>query len=310
MSTVSSVTVVRRAALAGAIVAIAGLLSLPTTAFAATPSGRATAKPSLQQQAAQWRAAAAAAPIAAKPSPPSGLTQPLVTTSSSVTTVCGSRPPVGTPPGGAPYETWSRYIGATDLYQMGYYQGCASDQQRGSNSSLYQIAILDFGDPGSMGSGAYGAWDRAGFHYIGNTSQTDSIEWSVTRYMLGFWYGTVGGSGSFMTVLVGTNNHRYDPWWACNNPVGVTCDNGAPVNYAHGQAWARMVRDLQNWISNNGFGVQLAVQAGNDMETSWAYYSQTLDWANGFASVGGEYFDYGDAGGCPAYHPGIATQGP
>ncbi len=299
--------VVRRTTLAGAMAVIAGLLCLPTTAFAAAPPARATVKPSLYQQAVRWHAAAAAAPRAAKPAPRAGLAQPLAATGSaltqsSVTTMCGSRPSVGTPPGGAPYETWSRYVGGTtDLYQMGYDQGCSSDQQRGSNSSLYQIAILNFGDPTIGSSGAFGATDKAGFHYIGNTGLTNSIEWSAVRYMLGFWDGTVVASGSFMTVMVGTNNHKYDQYGN---------DNGAPVNYAHGQAWARMVRDLQNWISNFGFGTQLAVEAADDMETSWAYYSQTLDWANGFSSVGGEYYDYGDAGGCPAYSSGNCNAGP
>jgi hypothetical protein len=294
--------VFRRVIVAVGMVAIGAALGVPSSAFAAAPSagasssGTVAVKPGALERAAQQRAAARGAPQAAKPAAMPGLAQPLVATQ------CGNRPPAGTPPGGAPFETWSRYVAATDLFQMGFNQGCTSDQQRGSSSSLYQIVILDFGDPGIGGNGSFGAWDRGGFHSIGSTSQTNSIEWSLARYMLGFWDGTVAGSGSFMTVMVGTNNHKY-------NADGS--DNGAPVNYAHGRAWGLMVNDLNGYIRNSGFTSQLAAQAANDMETSWAYYSQTLDWANGFASVtGAAYYDFGDAGGCPAYGAGECVAGP
>jgi hypothetical protein len=47
------------------------------------------------------------------------------------------------------------------------------------------------------------------------------------------------------------------------------------------------------------------------METSWALYSQTLDWANGFTSVGrAKYYDFGDAGGCPTSGFGECVAGP
>jgi hypothetical protein len=289
-----------------AVATLSGVIMALTTtgsavgAFAASPSvahqgaqgaaAHGTTKVSLSDQVVAQRSAALRLSRAAKP------------VQAAVSTMCGTRNPLPNPPGGAPWETWSRYINATDIYQMGFDQGCTSDTQRNGAANLYQIAILDFGDPGRGSDGRYGAWDRAGYHPIGSPSETGSIEYSVVRYMQGFWNGTVAGSGSFMTVMVGTNNHKY-------NANGS--DNGAPVDYAHGQAWAHMVNDLNAYINSAGWGTQLAVEAADDMETSWAYYSQTLDWANGFASVGGaSYYDYGDAGGCPSGAPGNCSAAP
>jgi hypothetical protein len=137
---------------------------------------------------------------------------------------------------------------------------------------------------------------------IGSPTEVNSIAWSVTRYMLGFWNGTVLGSGSFMSVLVATNNHKYER-------DGSTA--GQPVNYAHGRAWATMVVQLKQWVRDHSFGTQLLVEGANDMETSWALYSETLDWVNGYMSVGGAvYYDFGDAGGCPTSSSGKCWAGP
>jgi hypothetical protein len=266
------------AAAIGTVLAVAG--AGPVPAAASGPALPAAKQARLNLEALDRAAALRSVPAAPKPIGAGSTAQaapvgPVVQAASS-------------PP---PY-TYSRYVGkyngTFDLYTMGCNQGHASDRQ----GQPTQVALLNFGDPGYV-NGAYGAWDNGlgGFVRIGSVSQGNTIEWMVSRYMQGFWNCTVAGSRSFMNVAPGTNNH-----------------GSGPVNYAHGQAWGRMVQDLNRWITSSGFTAQLWAHAGADIETSWSTPAAAENWANGFNSIGGVgYYDDGDAAGCPANGSGACN---
>lgn len=263
------------------------------TPVSATSSGSAlpAAKQALVDELNNQRAAALGSVPAA---PKQGAGTTLATT--ALVPAC---PTSGCPPPPPSPVDYSRYVQPTpssvssdrfDLYQMGCDQGRSSD----ANGQPHQIVLLNYGDPGLVNN-QYGAWDSAlgGFVPIGSVGQGDTIAWAVSRYMLGFWDCTVAGSHSFMTVAPGTNNH-----------------GGGPVNYAHGRAWASMVAGLNTWINNSGFTAQLLAYGADDIETTWSSPAAARDWINGYSSVGGLYFDDGDAAGCPASGSGTCHPKP
>jgi hypothetical protein len=263
----------------------------PTTASAGSPAqSMPAAKQALLDQASSSRAAALRSVPAAPKVGAAGAVQ-----AASLAPLC---PASGCSTGPSPVD-YSRYVQPTptsvsndkfDLYTMGCDQGKSSD----SLGQPTQIVLLNYGDPGIV-NGHYGAWDSAlgGFVPIGSVGQRDSIAWAASRYMQGFWSCTAAGSHSFMTVAPGTNNH-----------------GGGPVNYAHGQAWANMVSGLNSWITSSGYTAQLWAYGADDIETTWSTPAAARDWINGFASVGGLYFDDGDAAGCPASGSGACHPKP
>jgi hypothetical protein len=319
----------------GAIVGLVlALIPLAVSADAAAPSSAVRAsssaveaaaapaqKPPYDQVTQQW-IQAAKKKIAAKPTVSLAQTAVALCPSNGcngqVWTRCGWRWPA--PAQSQPYETWSRYTYITnsvspstdmrDLYTMGYDQGCASDTQRGTSTSLRQMVIIDFGDPGWLNSPSdYGAWQRSGcetchsqFTRIGSETSGDTIEWSVDRFMQGFWDGTYT-TDSFMTIMVGTNNHSLDS-------IGSTS-----WSYNHGLAWANMVNHLNNVAIANGWAVQERIEGADDIETSYSTFNESRAWVNGFSAAGTDnngirpsYFNYGDAecsdhgfGGCGTF---------
>jgi hypothetical protein len=174
-----------------------------------------------------------------------------------------------------PPFTFSRYVGTLSMYTMGCNQGRAAD----ALGQPDELAILDFGDPGWNSAGTFGAWDNL----LGGFVTIPQIETGVETYMQGFWDCTVPGSHSFMNVAPGVTNH------------------GGAGTAAHGQAWAHMVKDLNAWITSHSFGSQLFALGAADLEPSWAPPADTEAWANGFNLVGGNYYDFGSADGCPPF---------
>jgi hypothetical protein len=185
-----------------------------------------------------------------------------------------------------PPVTYSRYVTATDMYSMGCNQGKASDSQ----GQPHQIVVLNFGDPGWVSYGSWGAWDG----YIGGFNSNAKIEADVKRYMQGFWDCTVAGSKSTMTVAPGVTN------------AGSGINSTTSTATALGSGWGAMIKDLQNWIGATGMSTQLAVGGAIDAEagSGWGPPQYALAWANGFMSAAGsgiDYYDFGSADGCPPY---------
>jgi hypothetical protein len=180
-----------------------------------------------------------------------------------------------------PPVTLSRYVSTTDMHTMGCNQRKLSDEQ----SQSHEIVILNFGDPGWVSYGTWGAWDDS----IGGFNSNATIEKNVKEYMRGFWNCTAGDSKPFMTVALGVTNAS----------SGINSRTSTAT--ALGSGWGHMIDDLNSWIAANGYGSQLTAAGAIDAEPGWGPPAYALAWANGFMSAAGStyYYDFGSADGCP-----------
>jgi hypothetical protein len=179
----------------------------------------------------------------------------------------------------APPSTFSRYVTASNMYTMGCNQAKASDSQ----GQPTQLVLLSFGDPGWDDSGTFGAWDTA----LGGFVSDSSIEADVKTYVQGFWGCTAAGSKSFMNVAPGVTN----------GGSGINSAN----NRALGVAWGNMIKNLNSWITAQGFGKRIDALGAADFEPGYGPAANAIAWADGFASTGSYYYDFGSADGCPPY---------
>lgn len=178
-----------------------------------------------------------------------------------------------------PPVTFSRYVTTHNMYSMGCNQGKASDSQ----GQPTQLVLLSFGDPGWDDSGTFGAWDTA----LGGFVPDSTIEADVQTYIQGFWDCTATGSKSFLNVAPGVTN----------GGSGINSGN----NRALGVAWGNLVKDLNSWITAKGFGKQVDALGAADFEPGYGPPGNAIAWADGFASTGSYYYDFGSADGCPPY---------
>ncbi len=187
-----------------------------------------------------------------------------------------------------PPSTLSRYIQSTDLRAMGCNQGRASDAGGLDDA----VVILDFGKA-SFRDGSYGAvLFGAGFR------TTAQIAAATASYLQGFWDCTRVGSTSSVELAIGTSNCSIDP--ACG---------GSATGFAHGEAWALMVHEVNDWIVARGYQAQEAASGASDLEVSWETPAKTREWADGYSSVlDTVYYNFGDAAGCPQSGQGSSAR--
>src|SRR5439155_1543640 len=126
------------------------------------------------------------------------------------------------------------------------------------------IAFLDFGQPWEV-NGVYGTWSFNGTY--GRFLSTALILQGLEQYALGYYDGTGADTASTMKVIAGTNNY------------------GSKSTYAHGQAWAQMVKDFGTWLSQNSAGSQASARAGDDIEPDWSSATGARSWMSGYVSV-------------------------
>lgn len=175
--------------------------------------------------------------------------------------------------------TTSRYMSTTDS-GVTYNEGCAQGAAKESGE-----LILEFGKPWFDGTN-YGT-----IAFDGSFHSTNDIENAVLGFANGYW--NCSGPQPFAAILIGTSNCYLDQ--NCHYA-------GEPdyTNFAHGQAWDKLVSDTYNIISAEGWNKQESIHGASDMELDWNYASTTEDWAHGFSSnCCGTYYDIGDAAGCP-----------
>jgi hypothetical protein len=175
--------------------------------------------------------------------------------------------------------TWSRYVATKNMYVMGCNQGKASDAQGQPN----QMVLLNFGDPGWVTAGTWGAWDS----YIGGFVTNGQIENNVKQYMQGFWDCTAIASRSHIIVAPGVTNAG----------SGINSSSARAL----GTAWGVLVNHLNAWITAGGMQTQLSAAGAIDAEPGWGAPSYALAWADGFMTSNQVYYDFGSADGCPPY---------
>jgi|SRR5215472_14083584 len=165
----------------------------------------------------------------------------------------------------APAATTSRYLQTTDQNTLNS-EGCHQTSQSG-------VIILAFGQPWFDGTN-YGTTI-----FGSNTFRSVSdIEAAIEAWLTGYW--VCGGSGVVNLGIGTSNDHGY-------------------TNYGHGKAWAQLASRIESWIVNPpSWGSREAVHGADDIELDWNTVSNSRSWIQGFASVGGIYYDTGDAAGC------------
>ena len=172
-----------------------------------------------------------------------------------------------------PGTVWSYYMNSNS-FSTGYTLGC---NQGKADASLHEnsYVVLDFGGQLSNGSGA--------LMIGGSTISNTDIQGVANAYAHGYW-ACARSSGDTTTILrlgIGTNNSYSD------------------VSYSGGQTWANIVKAANAYDHSQGYDSQVIINGANDIEPSWSSASAAISWAQGFASVGGYYYDYGSTDGCP-----------
>lgn len=200
-----------------------------------------------------------------------------------------------------PHTTTSWYIFLTSdesdqtlnnwMYQTGFVAG-QQDQALGGGQNSF--AILDFGQPWQVGT-TQGTWS---FFTSGRFFSNSTIQQAVEEFAQGYYVGTSSDTTSQMHIAVGTNNA------------------GSYTTYAHGQAWANMLKNIGAWLSANSAGSQTSVLAAIDIEPGYSSPATASNWVNGYTSAWiSPYvlYNYGSANGCPlsgtSSTPGICSSG-
>lgn len=167
-----------------------------------------------------------------------------------------------------PPTNWSFYMFRPDS-NAAYNVGCNQGHSDANNGKINSEVILDFG----------GQW--SGTDYNG-------IEAAAEQFAKAYFICTGSDTTSVVTLGLGTNNSA-DPNY---------------ITYSGGATWANMVKTVAAWVSNNGYSTQVTIDGANDIEPSWSSAAAARSWAQGYASVGSVYLNYGSADGCPQYSTG------
>jgi hypothetical protein len=165
------------------------------------------------------------------------------------------------------FKTLSKY------YEIGRYWCNRDAAKAGTQNS---VVVLDFGGP-MLADGIFGA-DMFDMTW----ANVDEIRSFVIEFGKGYTACSNPDKTSHVRVGVGTSN------W------------GTDVTYEHGQAWARMVNDINQYYVASGISNRIDAFGASDLELGWNNAEVTRGWVNGYNSVNNyPLLDYGDANGCP-----------
>jgi hypothetical protein len=185
--------------------------------------------------------------------------------------------PANRPAPDPPAQSMSVYMRTTRQRVMDGL-GCRHGRESRHTHADDGIVVLAFGKPmhraGQYGASLFGV----SFRPVG------LIERGVRSYIEGYARCGHRTPGASAVVAVGTSNF------------------GDQVSWAHGQAWARMVNRLNDWLASATpiRGIQVAAAA--DIEAWWNGPWITRQWVRGYESASRfPYYNFGDAGACPPY---------
>ncbi len=121
-------------------------------------------------------------------------------------------------------------------------------------------------------------------------------------------------AGTTLTLVIGTSNcvDSLTRDQSGNQICPPQAFGDGYTNSEHGQAWANMISDLNDWIDlpPSWRGWETA-WGGSDIEPDWSSFGEAVDWAGGYNFIYQQwapdrrwrYVDYGSADGCPPYGP-------
>ncbi len=192
------------------------------------------------------------------------------------------------------YFTTSWYMTPQNVsltYQMGCQAGVQTVQIPGAQDSL---VILDFGQPWGDGI-QYGTLLLREPAY--DLNSTNDIIIYTKNYINGYMACSDGVSK--IDVGIGTTNFAYYINGVCSQASWYCTESRA---YAHGGAWAEMVRTVYNWVISSGYGARVRVSGATDIELAWNYASISRKWVEGFDAHDNSqviFYEYGTCDGCP-----------
>ncbi len=177
-----------------------------------------------------------------------------------------------------PPATVSRYMTSTE-YSLLWDLGCSRSQAIPSGQNA--IIVLDFGQPAYQ-NGQYGTLLFDAVHSFRSTGQ---IRDGACGFLVGF-YTCRDTNPVSLTLAIGTSNF------------------GNGVSRAHGEAWARMVNEVNAAIvAPPTWADKIAAAWGAiDIEPSWDTPAVTRPWVDGYAATFtglSRYVNFGSCDGCP-----------
>jgi hypothetical protein len=196
------------------------------------------------------------------------------------------------PPSSLPFQLnsslYMQSMSPSTAYALGCQVGRRDLNLPGTQSSL---VILDYGQGWSEDGTIWGVWN---FSWV--FASTTEIGNSVREFGRGYYNCTGSDTTSQLTLAIGTNDYgsfgseSSDPAvravWASN----------------HGRAWALLVAETQQWITNQGLGSQVKIAGANDIEQSWNKPIVARAWADAFQANNQGiyiYYNYGSCTNCP-----------
>jgi hypothetical protein len=155
------------------------------------------------------------------------------------------------------------------------------------NDNSDKVVVLDFGRPIRVATdGPYYGYAQTMFGGAGNV-RLDTVVWLVEQYAAG-WYAASSGCPK-LTLALGTSNS-----YLCSGGV-QPCDP-----HEFGMAFSDAVREIQNWLTAQGYGWQITPIGASDMETyggnGWACAGPTRAFVDGFGGRGAwQLWNFGEA---------------
>ena len=197
-----------------------------------------------------------------------------------------------------PRYTTSYYMNTSDpasLPTAAYNLGCTlGTSDKNTAGTQDNVVILLFGKP-ALSNNIYGTyvWTARGSASTVFISTTQ-IAAAVQQFGKGYWICTGTDTTSQLYVAAGTSNFG----------------NSTNVNYNHGSAWATMTKNINSWISTNGYSSQVKVRAASDIEPDFSNSSSAINWVDGYTASYGSglwLYNVGAASGCPISGTPTAT---
>lgn len=177
-----------------------------------------------------------------------------------------------------PPASISRYMSTPTLV---YGEGCTE----GLAGRGDVIIVLDFGEPWYQNNN-YGAILFDDNDTFVSTSQVEAY---AEAFSVGYWDCAYNiPQSTHLTLALGVYNL------------------GAYTTQGHGQAWAQLVNNVGNWLTQVPCGTttcdyssKITIAGANDIE-SWNTVSPTRAWVDGYAATAiWAYYNFGSCSGCP-----------
>ncbi|MEO9236637.1 MAG: hypothetical protein ABI418_00970 [Jatrophihabitantaceae bacterium] len=180
----------------------------------------------------------------------------------------------------APNATAVYYVG--DLNSSYYFNlGCAQGQIDFNRAGTQtRVVVLQFGDPAMSGT-TYGTLNLS----YGEFDSRSVMLPLALEFAHGYWQCTSSDTASSITLAVTSSNYGNQ---VVANPT------------QQGRAWSNFVTQVRSSVDTAGYGNQVNVQGGYDMEPGFNSGDPSLALLDGYYSINSNWsYDTGSADGCP-----------